>query len=112
LGNLKDWLKKNIKTAIAITDRLIKAHLKNSSGLKNLVKDWTSDPKGLGISIAEVHEDVAKCLSVIKILLEEKSNCKHPKKMRDKCGNQWYCMNCNEDIDAPKIKKELPLKIS
>jgi hypothetical protein len=24
--------------------------------------------------------------------------CKHPKNMRDRVGNQWYCMNCNWDF--------------
>lgn len=97
-------MKKNIKTAISITDGLMHAHLKNSKGIKNLVKDWTTDSKDLGITIAEVHEDVAKCLFVIKKLLEEKPKCKHPKKMRDRSPDgQWYCMNCNEDIEAPKI---------
>lgn len=99
MGYLKEQLKKNIKTAIEITDELIHVHLKNSSGIKNLVKDWTSDSKGLGIAIADVHEDVAKCLFVIKKLLEEKPKCKHPKKMCAKSSDgQSYCMNCNEDI--------------
>jgi hypothetical protein len=97
-------VKKNIKTAIEITEILMHAHLKNSSGIKNLVKDWTSDSKDLGITIAEVHEDVAKCLFTIKKLLEEKPKCKHPKKMKDRSPDgQWYCMNCNEDIETPKI---------
>ncbi len=96
-------MKKNIITAVEITEGLMQAHLKNSKGIKNLVKDWTSDTKNLGITIAEVHDDVAKCLFVIKKLLEEKPKCKHPKKMRDRSPDgQWYCMNCNEDIKAPK----------
>jgi len=97
-------VKKNIKTAISITDGLIHAHLKNSSGIKNLIKDWTSDSKDLGITIAEVNETVAECLYEIKKLLEEKPKCKHPKKMRDKSSDgQWHCMKCNENIEVPKI---------
>lgn len=94
-------MQKNIKTAIKITDYLMEAHLRNSKGIRDLVKDWASDTKGLGISIASVHEDVAKCLFTIKKLLEEKPNCKHPKKMQDTCADQLYCMNCNENLETP-----------
>jgi len=65
-------MKKNIKIAIKITDELIKAHLKNSKGIRDLVNNWNSDTRGLGLAIASVHEDVAKCLIVIKKFLEEK----------------------------------------
>jgi len=92
-------MRNNIKIAIDITNILMEAHLKNSQGIRDLVKDWTSDTKGLGIAIASVHEDVAKCLFVIKKYLEEGPKCKHPKKMRDKCEGQLYCMQCNEDLD-------------
>ena len=33
-----------------------------------------------------------------KILGEIQPKCKHPKKMRDKAGEVWYCMNCNLDL--------------
>ena len=91
-------MQKNIQTAIKITDHLIESHIRNSNGIRDLIKNWESDAKGLGLSIASVHEDVAKCLLVIKKLLEEKSKCNHPKKMRDKCKGQLYCMNCNADL--------------
>ena len=86
-----------VKKAIKICDYLIKAHLKNSSNMREKVKDWDSELKGLGIVIAEVHEDVAKCIFAIEKNLQTK--CKHPKKMRDKAGGQVYCMNCNSDLD-------------
>jgi len=25
--------------------------------------------------------------------------CNHPEKSRDCCGGQWYCMDCNLDLD-------------
>lgn len=93
-------MKKNIQIAIKITDELIKAHLKNSQGIRDLVNSWTSDTKGLGLAIASVHEDVANCLFVIKKYLEDKPKCKHPKKMRDKCEGQIYCMQCDTDLDG------------
>ncbi len=39
---------------------------------------------------------IIKNLELIK--KELVPNCKHPKNMRDKCGNVEYCMNCNLDI--------------
>ena len=98
-------MKKNIKTAIEIIDYLIESHLRNSNGIEKLTKNWADDHmKGLAKKIADTHEDVAKCLLLIKKYIEEKPKCKHPKKMRDKSPDgQWYCMNCNEDIEVPKI---------
>ena len=100
-------MKKNIKTAIKIIDFLIESHLRNVNGIEKLTKDWDDDHMtGLAKRIASTHEDVAKCLLVIKKYIEEKPKCKHPKKMRDKSPDgQWYCMNCNEDIESPRIIK-------
>ena len=86
----------NIGEAIKICDHLIESHLRNSTGIRNKVKDWTGETKELGIVIAEVHEDVAKCIFAIKKRIQP--NCKHPKKMRDKCKGVEYCMECNSDI--------------
>lgn len=93
-------MQKNIQIAIKVTNILIESHIRNSNGIEKLVKDWKEDsPKSLAMSIASVHDDVAKCLIFIKKLLEEKPKCKHPKKMQDICKGQRYCMNCNEDLD-------------
>ena len=71
-------MQKNIKTAIKITDYLIEAHIRNSNGIRDLVKGWDDNgQKSLGMSIASVHEDVAKTLLVVKKMLEEK-----PKRMK------------------------------
>lgn len=86
-----------VAKAIKICNFLIESHLKNSKRMRELVKDWIDTPKGLAITIAEVHEDVAKCLLLIKNNIEPK--CKHPKKMRDGKKGQRYCMNCNLDMD-------------
>ena len=62
-------MRKNIQTAIKITDGLIEAHLKNAKGMRKLVDSWNAGTKDLGLEIASVHEDVAKCLITIKNLL-------------------------------------------
>ena len=65
-------MKRNITKAIKIADYLIDAHIRNANGMEELVKNWTTDSKGLGFEIASVHRDVAKCIVMIKELLTEK----------------------------------------
>lgn len=65
-------MKRNITRAIKIADYLIDAHIKNANGMEELVKNWTTDSKGLGLEIASVHRDVASCIGIIKELLEQK----------------------------------------
>ncbi len=63
-------MKKNITKAIKIADFLIDAHNKNATGMEELVKNWSTDSKGLGLTIASVHRDVAICIEQIRELLE------------------------------------------
>lgn len=32
------------------------------------------------------------------VICKKFTKCRHPKKDHDKCGETWYCMNCNEDL--------------
>lgn len=64
----------NIKKAIKIADYLIVAHIKNADGMEELVKNWTTDSRGLGLEIASVHRDVAKCIEELKKCLIKKPN--------------------------------------
>ncbi len=61
---------KQIAKAVKIADYLIVAHIKNADGMEELVKDWTTNSKGLGLEIASVHRDVAKCIEQIVIALQ------------------------------------------
>ena len=89
----------SVKKAIRIIDGLITAHLKNAQLFKDRVKDWDSPAKDLGLGIADDRIGMAEVLSLVK--KELVPNCKHPKKMRDKSADgQWYCMNCNTDLDG------------
>ncbi len=63
-------MKRDIPKAIKIANHLIAAHYKNADGMDELVKDWTSESKGLGLEIASVHRDVAKCIEQIVIALQ------------------------------------------
>ncbi len=60
---------KQIAKAVKIADYLIVAHIKNADGMEELVKDWTTNSKGLGLEIASVYRDVAECIGFIKELL-------------------------------------------
>ena len=63
-------------------------------------KSWnigTPNIRDLAKSLSDSHGDNILILNNIK--KELVSNCKHPKKMRDKDGNgNWYCMTCNHDL--------------
>lgn len=65
-------VKKNITKAIKIADGLIDAHTKNAKGIEELVKNWTTSSKELGLEIASTHKVVAECIEMIKELLVEK----------------------------------------
>ena len=74
-------MKRNITKAIKIADYLIDAHNKNANGIEELVKEWTTDSKGLGLVIASTHRDVASCIDIIKELLLQNEKPKEKKKI-------------------------------
>lgn len=63
-------MKRDIPKAIKIADYLIAAHIKNANGMEELVKNWTTGSKDLGLEIASVHRDVATCIEMIKTALQ------------------------------------------
>ena len=65
-------LKRDIPKAIKIANYIIVAHYKNADGMEELVKNWTTESKGLGLEIASVHRDVAKCIEQIVTALQPK----------------------------------------
>ena len=58
-------MKRDVPKAVSIANYLIQCHLKNSDGIEELVKNWDTGSKELGLEIASVHRDVAKCLELI-----------------------------------------------
>lgn len=90
----------NYAKAIRICDHLIKTHYKNAVGMEEMIKkemDPNDGPGSLGMAIVNTHRDVAKALELLKSFIV-KPDCKHPKKMHDKCDGVLYCMQCNEDL--------------
>ncbi len=65
-------MKRNVAKAIKVAEYLIEAHLKNAKGMEEMVQNWTTESKGLGLEIASVNRDVASCIEIIKDLLTEK----------------------------------------
>jgi len=53
-----------------IANGLIDIHYKRADGMEELVKDWTTNSKDLGLSIASTHRDVAKCIEQIVLALQ------------------------------------------
>jgi len=66
-------VKRDIPKAIKIAKYLIAAHYKNADGMEEMVKDWKTDTKDLGLEIASVHRDVAKCIEQIVTALQPKT---------------------------------------
>ena len=63
-------LKRDIPKAIKIANYLVAIHYKNADGMEELVKNWNTSSKDLGLEIALVHRDVAKCIEQIVTALQ------------------------------------------
>ena len=63
-------MKRNIPKAIKIANYLFAALYKNADGMEELVKNWRTDTRDLGLEIASVHRDVAKCIEQIVTALQ------------------------------------------
>lgn len=69
---------------------------------EKLIDEW-NDPKDIAqrsaVMLKDVHQFYARVILIALQMIEEKSYCKHPKKMRNvsKDGTV-YCMNCNSSM--------------
>lgn len=84
-----------------LIDYMITCHKDLAIGLNGMNQGQDSFDK-LAKILAKSHEDEAIILLGLKNLIireQKQPNCKHPKNMRDKCGDKWYCMNCNADLN-------------
>ena len=62
-----------ILKAKKIAEELMIVCYKSADGMDELVKDWNTNSKGLGLEISKVHRDFADCLQVISDCLDENS---------------------------------------
>ena len=90
-----------LKVLIISANSSIKFH-------QDLIDKW-KDPQDIAQRAAELikktHQEYAQAAYTTLKMLEEKSDCKHPKKDQDICDGIKYCCNCNEDLEIVKPKK-------
>ena len=84
-----------VQKAIKILDWWINQKQESIGTLHETWK-FSDDIHGVGKILLDSDKVIVSNLESIKKELVPK--CKHPKNMRDKVGNQWYCMNCNFDL--------------
>lgn len=92
-----------MKKAVLALKGLIEHRKKLISGFRDKNQPWHKENQDLPSEMAEglavfLSDEVKYLEKVIKLLESKKSQCKHPKKYRDKCEGVWYCMNCNADL--------------
>jgi hypothetical protein len=97
----------SLKKILNGVDYYLDAKKQLVTGLENEIKSWSDDKiSSLTSAIIDSLKTDVQFLEVLKQkLLSEnklkstKSDCKHPKKMRDKDPDGvWYCMNCNQNL--------------
>ncbi len=93
-----------MKDAIISLKKLVEHRKGLISAFRDKNQPWNLGnnelPSEMADGLAHFLSDEVKYLEKIIQSLENKKStkCKHPKKDRDKCGETWYCMNCNEDL--------------
>lgn len=91
-----------MEKAIIALKKLVEQRKGLISGFNDKNQPWHKNadlPSEMANGLSDFLSNEVKYLEkVIQILEGKKSKCKHPKKYRDKVGNVWYCMNCNEDL--------------
>ena len=67
--------------------------------MENFKEKWKDSDDTYGVEKALMDSDKTIIENLELIRKELVTNCKHPKKMRDRTSDgQWYCMNCNLDL--------------
>ena len=93
-----------MKKAILALKKLVK----HRKGLISIFRDknqpWHLNNCELSSEMADglahfLSDEVQYLEKAIQSLEVKSTKCRHPKKDRDKCGETWYCMNCNSDLD-------------
>lgn len=93
-----------MKEAIISLKKLVEHRKGLISAFRDKNQPWNNGnldlPSEMANGLSDFLSDEVKYLENVIQLLENKKStkCRHPKKDRDKCGETWYCMNCNEDL--------------
>jgi len=98
--------KLNQAKAIDICKLLIADSYKSVLYHQKLVDKWNDSEDfatRAAVIIKEVHSLYGR--GIYRVLKQLETNCKHPKRMQDRCDGIIYCMNCNMDLKAKPKKK-------
>jgi len=93
-----------VKKAILALKKLVKHRKGLITTFRDKNQPWHLNNCELSSKMAEelsifLSDEVKYLEKVIRSLEVKSTKCRHPKKDRDKCGETWYCMNCNSDLD-------------
>ncbi len=88
------------KKVISLIDLLLQGDIKLRDGMLDPSKKWNSDNDVFHSLVQTFTRLLDQNITILKAIQKElHTNCKHPKKMRDRLPNgQWYCMNCDIDL--------------
>lgn len=93
-----------MKKAITALKDLVENRRNLIRGFQDKSQPWNIGNQYLCVQMVEgLSEFLSKEIQYLEIVIQymekgKSSTCKHPKKYHDKCGNIWYCMNCNQDL--------------
>ena len=88
------------KKAIFLIDLLLQEDINLRDGILDPSKTWNSDNDVFHGIVQTFTHLLNQNITILQAIQKElHTNCKHPKKMRDKLPDgQWYCMNCSIDL--------------
>ena len=97
----------SVKKALNDLDSLIENKKQITSSILDLLHEWRNDNEDVVSRNAKLlvklqQNDLDWLQGIKRQLLPEQHRtkivCRHPKKDRDVCDGQKYCMNCNQDL--------------
>jgi len=97
-------LSQYVKKAIVALKNLVENRKTLIIGFQDKSQSWNIGNEPIFLPIVDLFseflsKEIQYLDKVIQYMEKGKlSTCKHPKKDHDKCGDVWYCMNCNEDL--------------
>ena len=88
------------KKVVSLIDLLLQGDIKLRDGMRDPSKIWNSDNDVFHNLVKTFTHLLEQNIIILQAIQKElHTNCKHPKKMRDRTPDgQWYCMNCNLDL--------------
>ena len=88
------------KKTVYLLELLLQGDIMLRDGMLDPSKKWNSEHDAFHSLVQTYAGLLDQNIKILEAIQKElHTNCKHPKKMRDKTSNgQMYCMNCNLDL--------------